>query len=76
MRMPAARARSEPIAKLFVFNKIAQSARDCRSHLCARGHTLAGFVRDEFVFSETPAASRCRSSMNRIGCTASSARRA
>ena len=43
VRMPAATARSEPIAKLFVFKKIAQSARDGRSHLCAHGYTLAGF---------------------------------
>ena len=37
VRMPPARARSEPIAKLFALKKIAQSARDCRSHLCAHG---------------------------------------
>ena len=45
VRMPAATARSEPIAKLFVFKKIAQSARDGRSHLCAHGYTLAGVGR-------------------------------
>ena len=67
MRMPAAAARSEPIVKLFVFNKIAQCARDRWSHLCARGYTLAGVVRDEFVFSETLAASRCRCAIDRLG---------
>jgi hypothetical protein len=62
--------------KLFVFNKIAQGERDRWSHLCAGGYSVAGVVRDEFVFSETLAASRCRSSTDRIGCRASSARRA
>ena len=32
------------MAKLFVFKKIAQSARDHRSHLCANGYTLPGFA--------------------------------
>jgi hypothetical protein len=41
--MPAAAARSEPIAKLFVFNKIAQSERDRWSHLCAHGYAPAGW---------------------------------
>ena len=38
VRMPAPRARSEPIAKLFAFNKIAQATCDCRSHLCVHVH--------------------------------------
>jgi hypothetical protein len=46
-RMPAATARSEPIAKLFAFKKIAQSARDRWSHLCAHGYTLVGGPRDD-----------------------------
>ena len=39
--MPPARARSEPISKLFALNKIAQCGRDGRSHLCADGHAGA-----------------------------------